>query len=68
MPMFAAANPALVYGVDLRVHGVRYEARADAVGGQAPFGLFRSRHGLWTKVADRSRFFTLMATRTTPAS
>ena len=53
MPMFAAANPALVYGLDLRVRGVRYEIRANAVAGVARFGLFRLNDlGLWTKVAD----------------
>ena len=53
MPMFAAANPALVYGLDLRVHGVRYEVRAAKTGVDASFGLFRQDDlGLWTKVAD----------------
>ena len=53
MPMFAAANPALVYGVDVTVHGVRYEIRAAKTGIGAVFGLFRRNAlGLWTKVAE----------------
>jgi hypothetical protein len=58
MPMFAAANPALVYGLRLTVNGTRYEVRAakggsDALtsGGGASFGLFRLAQGAWTKVA-----------------
>jgi Tol biopolymer transport system component len=57
MPMFAAASPALVYGLRLTVNGTDYEVRVakggpDAlVNGGASFGLFRLIDGAWTKVA-----------------
>ena len=52
MPPFPVADPALVYGVVLRAHGVLYEVRAQKIGAGAAFGLFRlDPTGLWTPVA-----------------
>jgi Tol biopolymer transport system component len=57
MPMFAAANATLVYGLRLTANGTQYEVRAakgglDALAsGGASFGLFRFAQGAWTKVA-----------------
>ncbi len=57
MPLFAAASPALVYGLRLAAGGVPYEVRvvkggADALAGSgASFGLFRLGAAGWSKVA-----------------
>ena len=52
MPSFLAANPAVVYGLDLRADGARYEVRAAKSGPSANFGLFRLEpNGLWAQVA-----------------
>lgn len=52
MPIFELANPALVYGLDLTVAGVRYEVRAAKTSAlSASFGLFRLDPGGWRQVA-----------------
>jgi Tol biopolymer transport system component len=53
MPMVAAADPALVCGLDLSVSGTAYEVRAAKTGLDASFGLFRRDFaGRWVHVAD----------------
>lgn len=54
MPMFALANPAVVYGFDLTVNGTSFEVRAaKTVTGGAAFGLFRrTGSGQWLHVTD----------------
>jgi hypothetical protein len=55
MPMFPAASPAVVYGLDLTVGGDRYEVRVAKTGPMfASFGLFRQNPatGLWTEVGS----------------
>jgi hypothetical protein len=49
MPSFA---PAVLYGVDLTIHGTTYELRAAKTGTDAEFGLFRQdAGGSWTRTA-----------------
>lgn len=52
MPMFAAANPALVYGLDLTIGGAAYQVRAAKTGVDASFGLFRAGPLGWMHVAS----------------
>jgi Tol biopolymer transport system component len=54
MPAFAAANPAVVYGLDLTVGGVSYQVRAAKVGVDAAYGLFALHGGIWIQVAQLS--------------
>lgn len=49
MPSLAAANPALIYGVNLQAGGVRYQVRVAKMGLDASFALFRLDRGVWTK-------------------
>lgn len=54
MPLFPLASEAVVYGMDLTVNGVCFQARAAKTGPMAAsFGLFRQgTAGLWTQVAS----------------
>jgi len=54
-------DPGILYGLDLRAHGVRYQARVQRVpgpdfdaGGGASFGLFRFDRslGIWTRLGS----------------
>jgi len=50
MPAFAAASPAVGYGVDFTVGDQRYELRAGKVADDAAFRLFRRDAGGWVRV------------------
>jgi Tol biopolymer transport system component len=50
MPTFAAADPAIIYGLDLSAHGQRYEVRVAKEGVAPAFGLFRLDNGSWTQI------------------
>ena len=53
MPSFAAVNPALIYGLDVRSRGMAYEVRVEKVGLSASFTVYRrDAPGGWTKIAD----------------
>jgi Tol biopolymer transport system component len=52
MPLFAAADPTLVYGVNLTIGGTAYEVRASKTGLDASFGLFRAGPLGWTHIAS----------------
>jgi Tol biopolymer transport system component len=52
MPLFALADPSVVYALDLTVGGTAYELRIGKAGADASFSLFRAGSTGWTHVAD----------------
>jgi len=52
MPLYALASPAVVYTVDLAVHGTRYELRIGKTATGPSFALYRADGLGWTHVGD----------------
>jgi len=52
MPLYALASPAVVYTVDLAVHGTRYELRVGKTATGPSFALYRADGVSWTRVGD----------------
>jgi hypothetical protein len=52
MPLFALADPTVVYCVDLTVRGRSYQVRVAKAGADASFGLFQRSTGGWSRVAN----------------
>ena len=50
MPPYDVASPAIVYGLNLNVNGIRYQVRVAKTGLGASYGLFRFVSGGWTQV------------------